>query len=43
MCGYFRIRFIDFILKGKSLLNYTNLISPNEYDKNDKIILKYFQ
>ena len=43
MGGYFRIRFIDFILKGKSLLNYTNLISPNEYDKNDKIILNYFQ
>ena len=31
------------MLKGKSLLDYTNLFSPNEYEKNDKIILKYFQ
>ena len=43
MCGYFRIAFIDFMLKGKSLLDYTNLFSPNEYKKNDKTILKYFQ
>ena len=42
MCGYFciGIGFIDFMLKGKSLLDYTNLFSPNEYKKNDKIILK---
>ena len=43
MCGYFCIGFIDIMLKGKSLLDYTNLFSPNEYRKNDKIILKYFQ
>ena len=43
MCGYFGIEFIDFILKCKSLLDYTNLLSPNDYKKNDKIILKYFQ
>ena len=42
MCGYFCIGFIDFMLKGKSLLEYTNLFSPNDYEKNDKIILKYF-
>ena len=42
MCGYFYIEFIDFV-KGKSLLDYTNLFSPNDYEKNDKIILKYFQ
>ena len=30
------------MLKGNSLLDYTNLFSPNEYEKNDKIILKYF-
>ena len=41
MCGYFCIAFINFI-KGKRLLEYTNLLSPNEYKKNDKIILKYF-
>ena len=43
MCGYVCIGFIDFILKGKSLLDHTNLLSPNGYEKNDKIILKYFQ
>ena len=43
MCGYFYIGFIDFMLKGKSLLEYTNLFSLNECKKNDKIILKYFQ
>ena len=43
MCGYFRIGFIDFMLAGKSLLEYTNLFSPNEYKKNDKELLKYFQ
>ena len=43
MCGYFCIGFIDFMLKGKGLLYYTNLFSPNNYGKNDKIILKYFQ
>ena len=43
MCGYFCIGFINFMLKGKSLLDYTNSFSPNEYEKNDNIILKYFQ
>ena len=42
MCGCFCIGFINFMLKGKSLLEYTNLFSPNEYKTNDKIILKYF-
>ena len=43
MCGYFCIGFTNCILKGKSLVDYTNLVSPNEYEKNDKIILRYFQ
>ena len=42
MWGYFCIRFIDFMIKDKSLLEYTNLFSRNDYDKNDKKILKYF-
>ena len=41
MCGYFCLGFIDFLIKGKSLLNYTSLFSPNEYEKNKKIIMKY--
>ena len=43
ICGYFCIGFIDFMLKCKSLLEYRNLFSPNDYEKNDKIIVKYFQ
>ena len=43
ICGYFCIGIIDFMLEGKRLLEYTNLFPPNDYEKNDKIILKYFQ
>ena len=31
------------MLKGKGLLDYTNSFSPNEYETNNKITLKYFQ
>ena len=43
MCGYFCSGFIDFMLKGTSLLEYTDLFTHNEYKENDKTILKYFQ
>ena len=43
MCGYFCVGFINVMPKVKSLLQYTNLFSPNKYEKNDEIILKYFQ
>ena len=43
ICGYVCTKCIDFMLKGKGLLEYTSLFSPNEYKKKDKIILKYFQ
>ena len=43
MCGYFCIRFVDFMLKCKNLSGYINLVFPNKYEKNDNIILKYFQ
>ena len=38
-CGYLCISFIDFMLKGKILLDSTNLFSPNKIQKSDKIIL----
>ena len=31
MCWYFCIGFIDFMLAGKTLSSFTNLISPNEF------------
>ena len=42
MCGYFCIGFIDFMLAGKKLTDYTNLFSPHDLKKNDMIILNYF-
>ena len=42
MCGYFCIGFIDFMLKGKTLTEFRNLFSPNNFKKKDDIILKYF-
>ena len=42
MCGYFCIGFIDFMLAGKTLTDFTNLFSPNNLKKSDNIILKYF-
>ena len=31
MCGYFCIGFIDFMRKGKSSTDFTNLFSPNNF------------
>ena len=42
MCGYICIQFIDFILKGESLTDFTNLFSPNNSKINDNIVLSYF-
>ena len=42
MCGYFCIGFFDFIFKGKTLTEYTNLFSLNDFNKNDDSILNYF-
>ena len=41
MCRYFCIGYIDFMLEGKTLTEYTNLFSPNNFLRND-IILNYF-
>ena len=43
MCGYFCIGFIDFMLAGKTLTEFTNLFSPNNFKKNDYIISNYFK
>ena len=42
MCGYFCIGFIDFMLAGKTLTEYTNLFSINNFKKNGDLILNYF-
>ena len=43
MCGYFCIEFINYKLKGKTLLDYTNLFSPNDFKKNDRTIKRIFK
>ena len=43
MCGYFCIEFINYMFKGKTLLGYTNLFSPNDFKKNDQIIKSIFK
>ena len=43
MCGFYCIAFIEYMLAGKTLLNYTNLFPPNNYKKDDKLIYKYFK
>ena len=47
MCGYFCAGFIDFMLKDKSLTDFTNLFSPSDFKKkqkkNDDIILNYLK
>ena len=42
MCGYFCIGFIDFMLEGKILADFTNLFSPNNFKENHDMILNYF-
>ena len=43
MCGYYCIQFINYMLKGKTLLDYTNLLSPNDFKKNDEVIKRIFK
>ena len=42
MCGYFCIKFIDYMFDDKTLIDYTNLFSPHDLKKNNKndIIIK---
>ena len=41
ICRYFCIRFIDFMLAGKTLTEFTNLFSRNNFKKNYDM-LQYF-
>ena len=40
MCGFYCIAFKEYILCQRTMLDYINLFSPNDYKKNDKIIYK---
>ena len=43
ICGYFCIGFIDFMLPGKKLTDFTRWFSPYDFKKDDNIILSYFK
>ena len=43
MCGYFWIGFIDFMLAGKKLADFTNMFSLHDFKENGDIILSYFK
>ena len=43
MCGFYCIAFIEYMLAGKTLLDYTNLFSLNNYKKNNETEYKYFK
>ena len=40
MCGFYCIAFIEYMLPGKTLLYYTNFLSPNDNKRNGKKIYK---
>ena len=43
MCEYYCIEFINYMLEGKTLLDYTNLFSAIDFKKNDQIIKRIFE
>ena len=43
MCRFYCIAYIEYMIPGKALLDYTILFSPNGYKKNDKVIYTYFK
>ena len=43
MCRYFCIQFINYMLKGKALLDYTNSFLPNDFKKNERVIKRIFK
>ena len=43
MCRFYCIAFIEYMIAGKTLLDHTSLFTPNNNQKNDKIIFRYFK
>ena len=43
ICGFYCIALMKYMLAWKTLLDYTNLFSLNDYKRNNKIICKYFK
>ena len=41
MWGYFCIGFIDFMFAGRTLIDYTSLFYPYDFEKNETILLLF--
>ena len=42
LCGYFCIKFLEHMFDGKTLIEYTRLFSPNDFEANDRVVLSLF-
>ena len=42
LCGYYCIKFLDFMFDGKTLTDFTNMFSPTNFKANDKKVLTLF-
>ena len=43
MCGYFCFGFTEFLLAGKTLIYYSSLLSPYDFEKNNNLTVSYFK
>ena len=43
MVGFYCIAFIEYVVAGEMSLDYTDLFSPNVYEKIDKITYKHLK
>ena len=43
VCGFYCIALIEYLIAGKTVLDYASLLSLNDYQKNDKIKYMYFK
>ena len=43
MLAFYCIAFIEYMIEGKALKDYTGLFSPTDFKMNSKIMYKYFE
>ena len=43
MWGFYCITLIEYMIVKKTLLDYTNSFSPNDYQVNGEVIYKFFK
>ena len=43
MCGYFCIEFVDSMLAGKRLVDFSTLFPPHDFKKNEKVVTRLFK